>query len=266
MLDPMLQGKRALLAVVCACATAAPLGAAELKLDIRNGRVNLVAKDVPARQILAEWERIGRTKVDNADKLPPTLLTLQLEDVTERQALETILRSASGYIAKARTDMSAGPSSIDRILIMPPSTAVATTTAARPLTGSAPPPPTFRPPGFPMGDAPDDQDPPVPQPQNVPGIGMPVSPGMPGYVPPPMNGVPAGSIPQYPGSMLTLPNGQQIQYPGGVPQPTQPQTNPQNPFMTAPSGSMPGVINPIPAPGVPVPNVPGVKRPAGGSQ
>jgi hypothetical protein len=248
---------------------AAPLRAADLKLEIHDGRVTLVAHDVPARQILTEWARLGQTKIDNIDKLPGTLLTLQLEGVTEKQALEIVLRNASGYMAKPRTQALAGASTYDRIVIMPPSTAVASAAPSpRPLTGAPPPPPTFRPGGFPAGDAPDDQDTPVPQP-NVAQPVMPINPGMPGYVPPPVNVAQPGAIPQYPNGIVTLPNGQQVQYPPNYPQPVpnpqaQPQPNPQNPFIGMPGGALPGVIT-VPQPGVPVPGVP-VKKPGGQPQ
>ena len=43
--------------------------AQNLQLTIANGRVTLVADNVPVRQILAEWSRIGTTQMVNAEKL-----------------------------------------------------------------------------------------------------------------------------------------------------------------------------------------------------
>jgi hypothetical protein len=53
------------LRLVLAASTAS---AGELTLSIRDGRVTLVARDVPLRQILAEWARVGRTRIVNADR------------------------------------------------------------------------------------------------------------------------------------------------------------------------------------------------------
>ena len=63
------------------------------------------------------------------------MVTLELQDVPEARALETLLRSASGYIAKPRTLAAAtGASTYDRILIMAPSRAPAASAAPAPFT------------------------------------------------------------------------------------------------------------------------------------
>ena len=50
--------RSALLAVCFVSAAAVALAlAGELKLTIANGRVTLIAQDVPVREILAEWAR-----------------------------------------------------------------------------------------------------------------------------------------------------------------------------------------------------------------
>ena len=64
--------------------------AGDLSLTIVDGRVTLVAQDVTVRQILAEWARIGGTKIVNGDKLIGPPLTLELHDVPEGKALETV--------------------------------------------------------------------------------------------------------------------------------------------------------------------------------
>ena len=63
---------------------------------MQGGRVTLVAKNATIRQILAEWERVGQTKVVNGDRLPGGLLNLELTNMPEQQALDIILRSVSG--------------------------------------------------------------------------------------------------------------------------------------------------------------------------
>ena len=95
--------------------------AGDLTLAIRNGRVNLTADQVSARQILAEWARVGQTRIVNGDRVTGPPLTLQLNDVPEREALDIILRSASGYMAVARPGGNSALSMFDRILVMPSS-------------------------------------------------------------------------------------------------------------------------------------------------
>src|SRR5260221_3397289 len=74
----------------------------ELKLSMQNGRVTIVADAVPLPRILQEWARVGQTKIVNADRLAGPPLTLQLIDAPEKDALDILLRSASGYIAAPR--------------------------------------------------------------------------------------------------------------------------------------------------------------------
>jgi hypothetical protein len=105
-------------------ALAAPAGAQQLKLQIGNGRVTLDAQGVTARQILAEWARVGGTKVVGGDKVPGGPLTLHMVDMPERQALDIVLRSAAGFMAAPRQVTSvAGASTYDRILILATSSA-----------------------------------------------------------------------------------------------------------------------------------------------
>ena len=93
----------------------------QMKLEIRNGRVSLDAQNVPVRQILAEWARVGGAKVVNGDKVAGAPVTLQFNEVPERQALDIILRSVSGYMLAVRQPGSVGASAFDRILILPTS-------------------------------------------------------------------------------------------------------------------------------------------------
>jgi hypothetical protein len=93
--------------------------AGQVKLEIRGGLVSLDAKDATLREILAEWARVGQTRVVNAEKVPGGPVTLLLTDVPERQALETLLRSAAGFIAAPRLVPQASLSTYDRIMLMP---------------------------------------------------------------------------------------------------------------------------------------------------
>jgi hypothetical protein len=121
--------------LAAAIVTPSAAAAGDLRLSIANGRVTLVAQDVPLKQILDEWSRVGQTTIVGAEKLTGGMVTLELKDVPEGRALETLLRTASGYIAKPRTLASAaGASSYDRIMIMAPSRAPAVTAAPAPFT------------------------------------------------------------------------------------------------------------------------------------
>jgi hypothetical protein len=124
---------RAILVVLCCTALAGPAAAGTLKLEIRNGLVTLDARDVTVRDILAEWARVGRTRIENREQVGGGLVTLTLKDVPEKDALETLLRSVSGYIAAPRTTPVADGSIYDAVFVL--ATARPTTVAG---TGAAP--------------------------------------------------------------------------------------------------------------------------------
>ena len=106
---------------------------AQVQLTIRNGHVTIIAKDATVRQILAEWARVGQTRIVNAERLPGGPLTLRLTDVPEEQALDLLLRNVSGYMAAQRVIADAALSRYDGILVMP------TAAPARQALASAPP-------------------------------------------------------------------------------------------------------------------------------
>ena len=85
---------------------------------MNNGRVTIRAQDTLIRDILAEWGRVGNTAIIDANELTDETVTLELVDVTEAQALRTLLRGASGYMAAPRAAMNDGASRFDRILIL----------------------------------------------------------------------------------------------------------------------------------------------------
>jgi hypothetical protein len=93
--------------------------AGPLALTIANGRVTLSAQDVPLRQILAEWERLGGLRIINRDRVPGALVTIELTDVPEEKALETVLRPAAGFVAVEWEGKPAGASVYSRIIVMP---------------------------------------------------------------------------------------------------------------------------------------------------
>src|SRR5262245_25725026 len=89
-------------------ALAAPASAQQLKMSFNQGLVSVDATQVPVRQILAEWAKLGGTKVVNGERVTGSPVTLKLVDVPEAQALEIILRNVAGYMAAPRAAASAG--------------------------------------------------------------------------------------------------------------------------------------------------------------
>ena len=132
-----------------ACGLSLPATAGELKLSMQDGRVTLVADNVPLRQILQEWARIGQTRIVNADKITGPPMSIQLIDAPEKDVLDILLRSAAGYIAAPRPAAVANAAYYDRITILASSRAPAAT-----ATMNTPPPPFQRPP-MPMDDSDD---------------------------------------------------------------------------------------------------------------
>jgi hypothetical protein len=202
---------RTVVLTVLAASCASLVSAGDLTLTLANGRATLIAQDVPLRQILDEWARVGNTTIVNGDKLTGPPMTLQLVDRPEREVLDLILRSASGYIAAPRKANLAGASQFEKVMILP---------VSRGPVGmaSAPPPPTQfgRPPSavqqMPVPVADDDE--PVEQPQvTPPGMGAPqnVAP------PSPFQAQPGQQVP------MTAPR------PGILPAPPPGQPNPYGP-------------------------------------
>lgn len=109
---------------------ALPASARQLSLEIRDGIVTMSATAVPVRQVLAEWARVGGTRVVGAERVTGPPLTLQLEGVSEAKALDIILRGAAGYVAATRAVPGSGVSLYDRILVLASSTPPAAAPAA----------------------------------------------------------------------------------------------------------------------------------------
>ncbi len=216
-------------AIGCGLSTAAFAG--DLKMSMQNGRVTIVADNVPLRQILQEWARIGQTKILNIDKVTGPSVTLQLVDTPEKDALDILLRSASGYIAAPRAELVANASQYDRITIMATSRAPA-------AVASAAPPPTFQRPPQPIdeGDEPINV---VPNPERGQNPVISSYPGMPPQVGPQV---------VQPGQQPVAPV---VQSQPGIP--TTPQTSPR-----------PGMLPPTTPNGVPNPYQPTVVKPGGG--
>ena len=177
---------------------------AQLTLTMEGGLVTLVAKDVPLSMVMAEWAKVGRTNILNGDKIL-TPVTLQLERVPERKALDILLRGAAGYMLAERATPLAGASTFDRIMILPTSRPPAN---APPLQQQSPQP--FAPPRpMPMPVQVQDED--EPRPANLP-VPNQTQPGQPGTAQP---GAAQPGVPNVPQAPLTAPR------PGMLPPPPQ---------------------------------------------
>jgi hypothetical protein len=216
---------------------AAPRAAGSVQLTILGGRVWLVAKDATVAQILEEWARVGQTTIINADRVPGGRVTLELPGVPERQALDLLLRSASGFVATTRTALIASVgarSEFERIVIVaasqaPAASAVVAQTMPAPMPVQ--PPPVTQPiaPGVqrilgPDGrPIPDDQEDAPTRATQPPPASMP-----PGFAAPPQTApanpaappAPAGTAPQ---------TGPGVPVPGMIWAPPKPPTQPQRP-------------------------------------
>jgi hypothetical protein len=218
---------KSLSSAIVVCLLTASTASADVQLQLQNGRVSIVAKDATVRQILAEWARVGQTKVVNGDRVPGGPLTIELNNIPEGQALDVLLRSVSGYMAAPRETAVANLSVFDRIIVMP------TAAAPRPAVSAAPSGPVFQQPQFtPAAPPPPDDDPDdrpaanvqMPQPPRPPIFNAfpPPQVGGPGVVPV-QGGQPAQPAPVF-GSAPTAPSGG-VAVPGMVvPAPVPPGT------------------------------------------
>jgi hypothetical protein len=258
------------LAVAALLLGAAGLDAQTLNLKLESGRVTLDAQDVPLRDILQQWAKIGGTTVLNAEKIPGGPVSFQFVDVPERAALETVLRGVSGYILAERQITAATASTFDRILILPVSTPPRNPVPTpAPVQGAAqrpaqvPPAAMIRPGGFAGARAPGAQvqggiDETGQQPEAgagaAPGIfaaepgqfapeqGLP--PAMPQALPTP--GAPPGRVirPEPIAGPPPTPNN-----PAAANRPVPPVTvSPGNPFGVPAGSGQPGVVTPVPPP------------------
>ena len=210
-------------------------------LEFQDGKVRLNAQNASVSQILSEWSRRGRTTIVNGERVPGPPVTLELQDVTEQQALEIVLRGVSGYLVAARDTAVAGASSYDRIYIIP--------TSSRPTT-SAPPPQAQQ--ALQVQDNLDDDDPPPgPRPPNVPpGARLPRDIG-----PPAAAGRPP--VPALDDDGRNQPQNPAVPGPG--------PNNPFAPNTARPGAVTPGTPSPTPpgaiTPPIPAPNTPGMITP-----
>ena len=218
--------RTAVLAFAAAALLAAATPArAELVITMHDGLVTVNAKDVTLRQIMAEWARVGQTKIVNAERIVGGPITVSLVDVPEEKALATLLRSVSGYLAAPRPTVVKNASRYDRILVVPTAA-----TPARPTTAA--PPPAFPQPRVNVPQNNDDDGPPPPAP---PLAGPPAAPAA-------VAGQPRGPVFNNTSTFPPAINPQDG--PNVAPPVSAPTASPT----TATGTSTPGVIIPAPAP------------------
>jgi len=235
---------KSLTGAIGVCLLTASAASADVQVLLNNGHVSIVAKDATVRQILAEWARVGQTKVINVDRIPGGPLTLELTNIPEGQALDMLLRSVSGYMAAPRGTSVANLSVFDRIIVMP------TVAAPRPAAQAAQSAPVFQQPQFaPNPPAPDDDADDAPA-ANVQLPNQPRGPVFNAFPPPQVGGPgvqvnPAAQPPAAPvfGGAPTAPAGGGVSVPGMMTQPVQPA--PVNPAQWRPG--MPTFVPPVPA-------------------
>jgi hypothetical protein len=126
---------------------------ADVRVTIADGRVSVSATDATVRQILVEWARVGETRIVNAERLSGPPVSLELSNVPEEQALDTLLRSAGGYLAAPRAIESPNTSRFDRIFILP--TSGGSRSVGAPALAQSSQAPVFQPPQFAQPDDPE---------------------------------------------------------------------------------------------------------------
>ncbi len=151
-----------------------------LEITFNNGRVTLVASGVTVPEIMSEWARKGGSRVVNAEKVIGGLVSFEFRDVPEALVLQSVLRSAAGFIAAPRRPGGpTGASEIEQVMILAVSRPSANAVITMP-TNPMPNP-------ISMQGSPDDDIPPVasqqplpaPRPQgpsNQPNVGVGTSP------------------------------------------------------------------------------------------
>ena len=211
----------AVVALLVAGATSAAAQGVTLEFQ-GSGKVRLVAQNVSVSQILAEWSRRGRTTIVNGERVPGPPVTLELENVSEQEALDIVLRNVSGYLVAARETAISGASAYDRIYILP--------TSSRPTTAA--PAPGVPQQAVQVQDDSDDDAPPANGPRGPntpPGARLPRDVNQPtNTVRPPVTVDDDRSEPE-----------------------NRPAPAPGNPFGVAPGTTRPGVITPGPTPNRP---------------
>ena len=133
--------RHVLVGTTVALALTASFASAEVRLTIGDGEVSLSAQNATVSQILAEWARVGKTRIVNSERVPGGPVTIELSHMPEQRALEILLRNAGGYLLAPRAIPNTTASKYDRILIVP----VSSPSGTRPPVQTAAAAATFQP-------------------------------------------------------------------------------------------------------------------------
>jgi hypothetical protein len=201
---------------------------AQVQLSMNEGRVTLRVKDATVRQVLTEWARIGQTRIVNLERISGGPITIELVDVPEKQALDILLRSVSGYLAAPRPTAAKNLSNFDRILVLPGTPQPRTTSV------SAAPPPLPQPTRVQPFPDPSSDLPGLPGSQTTPIAGNPPPPA-----PPLGQGAVAPAFPSGVQTNTTGPAGTAA--PGMIVQPPPQQASPGLPPLPPQNSTAPGV-------------------------
>ena len=147
---------RSVLVLILLASCVRQAAAGEVRLEIAGGFVTLTASDAPLRQILAEWEKVGGTRIVNAERVAGPPVTLQLQRVPEQEAPAVLLRSVAGYLAAPRRAGMPGASQYESAMIL--ATSAPAPRQPPPVTGVAGPPAFPRPAPIQPGIVPPDAD------------------------------------------------------------------------------------------------------------
>ncbi len=90
----------------------------ELEISFHNGRVTIIADDVPVQRILQAWSEIGQTMFVEAGELRSQSIRVDLINVDEIEAIRVLLRQAAGYVATPRSARPVGQSRFGRVFVM----------------------------------------------------------------------------------------------------------------------------------------------------
>ena len=145
----------ALLAPVTQAAAGQYVPGRELSLAFHeDGTVDLLARNVTTREILAEWARQCQCHVVNAEQLTGGAMMQPVQFARAQQAdvLQSLLRSAAGYVLTRQRAGAPGVSQYETIYIL---------ATSHPVTGAYVPPPAPPPMGIPTPGNPDDELAPV---------------------------------------------------------------------------------------------------------
>jgi hypothetical protein len=107
-----------LVAALCLAAASPALAQSSVSIQFQDGRVTLSARNAPLRTILAEWARVGGSRIVNIERVGGAPLTIEIVNEPERTALATLLRGVGGHAAAARAATLPGTSSLDRIFLL----------------------------------------------------------------------------------------------------------------------------------------------------